>query len=407
MDIDNTFAEKDEANNQATVSFTVDKPSMAISVVPDDTEYKAGNAMGLKVYVLYQGGGGVPMLPGVVIALWDSNNNPIAVANVTESGKTFTTDWNGVISINMVLPGDLKTGQYTVHATVWGETAASSSVQINGITAGRGIPLFMWLIVIVAVIAVVVGVILYTYKYGLGKLVECGECGAFIPASNKRCPKCGVEFESGTMKCSECGAWVPADSTECPNCGVKFVGEEAEEGDYTDKMKKEYDEMVSKYREIAKSELGKKFSDKRFEEWWKQQPSYISFEDWLAKQEARRKAGPIPCPVCGSLNPKEATVCNKCGTVFGAARTLAPGGRGPPPAAPPAAQPRAAAPAEEEEMLIEQQIPQAQQQPQTVVPKMVIRRPVDRKVVPKKIIKTPVGGEKEEGSSNGSEENNQ
>jgi ribosomal protein L40E len=286
---------------------------------------------------------------------------------------------------------------------VWGETAASSAVQINGITAGRGIPLIMWLIVIIAVIAVVVGVILYTYKYGLGKLVECGECGAFIPASNKRCPKCGVEFESGTMKCSECGAWVPADSTECPNCGVKFVGEEAEEGDYIDKMKKEYDEMVSKYREIAKSELGKKFSDKRFEEWWKQQPSYISFEDWLAKQEARRKAGPVPCPVCGSLNPKEATVCNKCGTVFGAARTLAPGGRGPPPAA----QPRAAAPAEEEEMLIEQQIPQAQQQPQTVVPKMVIRRPVDRKVVPKKIIKTPVGGEKEEGSSNGSDENNQ
>jgi subtilase family serine protease/ribosomal protein L40E len=403
VDISNTFAEKDEANNQATKSFTVDKPVMTISVVPDDTEYKAGNAMGLKVYVLYQGGGGVPMLPGVVIALWDSDDNPIEVANVTESGKTFTTDWNGVISINVVLPGDLKTGQYTVHASVWGETAASSAVQINGITAGRGIPLIMWLIVIIAVIAVVVGVILYTYKYGLGKLVECGECGAFIPASNKRCPKCGVEFESGTMKCSECGAWVPADSTECPNCGVKFVGEEAEEGDYIDKMKKEYDEMVSKYREIAKSELGKKFSDKRFEEWWKQQPSYISFEDWLAKQEARRKAGPVPCPVCGSLNPKEATVCNKCGTVFGAARTLAPGGRGPPPAA----QPRAAAPAEEEEMLIEQQIPQAQQQPQTVVPKMVIRRPVDRKVVPKKIIKTPVGGEKEEGSSNGSEENNQ
>jgi ribosomal protein L40E len=401
VDIDNTFTEKDEANNQATLSFTVDKPSMTISVVSDDTEYKAGNAMGLKVYVLYLSGGGVPMLPGVVIALWDSHNNIIDVANVT--GKTFTTDWNGVISINAVLPGDLKTGQYTVHASVWGDTGASSAVQINGIAAGRGIPLIIWLIVIVAVIAVVVGVILYTYKYGLGKLVECGECGAFIPASNKRCPKCGVEFESGTMKCSECGAWVPAESTECPNCGVKFVGEEAEEGDYLDKMRKEYDEMVSKYREIAKSELGKKFSDKRFEEWWKQQPSYISFEDWLAKEEARRKEGPVPCPVCGSLNPKEATVCHKCGTVFGAARTSPPGGRGPPPAA----QPRAAAPAEEEEMLIEQQIPQAQQQPQIVVPKMVIRRPVDRKVVPKKIIKTPVSGETEEGSSNGSEQNNQ
>jgi ribosomal protein L40E len=225
-------------------------------------------------------------------------------------------------------------------------------------------------------------------------MVECGECGAFIPAASKRCPKCGVEFEVGTKKCSECGAWVPAESTECPNCGVKFVGEEVNEEDYLEKMRKQYDEMVSKYREIAKTEMGKRYSEKKFEEWWRQQPTFISFDDWLAKEEEKAKEGPVPCPVCGTMNPKEATVCHKCGTVFGAGKDAPPKT---PPAAPPAAQQAdaevpPAPPAE---------TPQAAP---AAAPKMVIRRPIDRKVVPKKIIKTPMGEEKSE-NGNGGDDN--
>jgi len=161
-------------------------------------------------------------------------------------------------------------------------------------------------------------------------------------------------------------------------------------------MKKQYeDSIVSKYRELAKVELGKKFKDDVFEAWFKRQPGYISFDDWLAKEEEKKKEGPIPCPVCGTLNPKEATVCHKCGTVFAAAGAPPPR-KGSPPGAPPAGpaarqieRPVEAA-ARTEEAAPEGQAPAA-------APRMVIRRPIDRKVVPKKIIKTPLGEETKEG----------
>jgi ribosomal protein L40E len=191
------------------------------------------------------------------------------------------------------------------------------------------------------------------------------------------------------MKCSECGAWVPSDAGECPNCGVKFVGEpEGDDLDYLERMKAGYEAMVSEYRELAKPELGKKFSDKKFEEWWKDQPSYVSFDDWLAKEEEKRKEGPMACPVCGTLNPREATVCHKCGTVFAVAEgePALPdeGGPGIP------MEPSAEAPPPMEQ-------PPARRPPEggagggaAEAPRMVIRRPIDRKVVPKKIIRTPV-----------------
>ena len=141
--------------------------------------------------------------------------------------------------------------------------------------------------------------------------------------------------------------------------------------------------MVSKYRELAKSELGKKFSDKKFEEWWMTQPTYITFDDWLAKEEEKAKEGPVPCPVCGSLNPKEATVCHKCGTVFTGDKDAPPKA---PPQAPPV-QPSLTDPSYAEAA------PEAQPTAPGTAPRMVIRRPIDRKVVPKKIIKTPTNGE--------------
>ena len=157
-------------------------------------------------------------------------------------------------------------------------------------------------------------------------------------------------------------------------------------------MRAEYDEMISKYRELAKPELGKKFSDKAFDEWWRKQPGYISFDDWLAKEEEKKKEGPIPCPVCGTLNPKEATVCHKCGTVFGAAKAAPPPERR---VLPPAAPPAAGVPPVE---TTEAAMPGA-------APRMVIRRPIEKKVVPKKIIRTPSGQVIEEEPKEG--ENNQ
>jgi ribosomal protein L40E len=400
LDVENAYLEQNESNNFASIGFTIGQLSLLFEILVSDTEFKAGEIMVVEGYVSYSLGGMVPNLVGLQAELRDADDNVVEGTDLETA--IIRSDAGGYFAVTFTIPAELESGDYTIvmsHPDAIGE-GESDPVLITGVVAGRGIPLILWIIVIAAIVAVVAGFTIYTYVYGLGKLVECGECGAFIPAASKRCPKCGVEFEANTMKCSECGAWVPADSTECLNCGVKFVGEGIgeDEGDYLERMRKEYDEMVSKYRELAKAELGKKFSDKKFDEWWRLQPTFITFDDWLAKEEEKRKEGPVPCPVCGTLNPKEATVCHKCGTVFGE-RKEEPPSRGAPPTAPEshsAELTSAEAPQAE--------LTQAQVAP-AAAPKMVIRRPIDRKVVPKKIIKTPVGGtdEKSENGSGGDE----
>jgi ribosomal protein L40E len=398
------YSEKVETNNLASNDFEVTIPELLFSVTVDTTKYDAGDTVIITIKGTYVNPPkvGVPNLGSIRVELLDSRGNTVEVDDLFDLRSL---NAQGSLTVEATLPSELESGQYSISVSALGSTGSSDSFDVSGVSTSRGIPLLLWIIVIIAIAGVVAGFTIYTYVYGLGKLVECGECGAFIPAASKRCPKCGVEFEVGTMKCSECGAWVPAESAECPNCGVRFVGEVSGEEDYVEKMRKEYDEMVSKYRELARAELGKKFSDKRFEEWWRQQPTYISFEDWLAKEEERRKEGAVPCPVCNTLNPKEATVCHKCGTVFGAPRVAPPVTRAPPPggAAPPA-QP-AAQPYAQQPVYVERQAPpstQAAPGQQPAVPKMVIRRPVDRKVVPKKIIRTPTGAivETEEGQNN-------
>ena len=387
------IAEPDETNNFAFVGFTVVPLDSTVSILTDASEYSAGEMMYVTATVQYNHTSDpVVNLTGVVFWLVDSTTKQV-IPNSNSSA--YTTAPDGSIVILLRIPSSLPTGSYQVRAVVGTQSHDSATtVHVSAAVEGGLFPLWVWILIIVAVVGVVVGFFAYTYIYGLGKLVECGECGAFIPAASKRCPKCGVEFEAGTMKCSECGAWIPAESAECPNCGVKFVGEAEEEADYMERMRKEYDDMVSKYRELAKPELGKKFSEKAFDAWWKVQPGYIAFEDWLAKEEEKKKEGPIPCPVCGTLNPKEATVCHKCGTVFGAAKAAPAEKKGPPPAAPP--EEGGAQPAEEK--------PAQAGAPPVVAPRMVIRRPIDRKVVPKKIIKTPLGTE-ERGSEEKEEDN--
>jgi len=399
VDTEGAVFEQFENDNWANKSFTITQAVLTLTVSPDKAEYNAGDTMVIVIGIMYQGTSVfVPFVPNVVAYLWDVKNN--VRVDLAQSDPVDATE-AGVATAMLTIPSDLKTGSYKVIVEIWGQPHdVDAQVQISGEVKAGLFPMWVWILIIVLAVGIVAGFTVYTYKYGLGKYVECGECGAFIPADKKRCPKCGVEFEAGTMKCSECGAWIPAESTECPNCGVKFVGEVEAEGDYMERMQSEYDEMVSKYRELAKPELGKKFSEKEFEAWWRNQPGYITFEDWLAKEEEKKKEGPIPCPVCGTLNPKEATVCHKCGTVFGAVKGGAPPARkGPPPAAPPSAPQREAERPAEAVAPPEAAVPGA-------APRMVIRRPIDRKVVPKKIIKTPLGTEeKKEGEESGDEEN--
>jgi ribosomal protein L40E len=391
VDSAKVVTEPNEANNYAEAEFTVLPLAVDVTVSLEGSEFATGSTIVVMVAVYYQGTV-VPVVGvHVRLAMYDSQFN-IFVATITPdpSSAPLMTGPAGSLTESIIVPTDLPGGNYHIGVTIQDEEYfTTSTFAVTGEVSGEGIPMIIWIIVILAIVGVVIGFTAYTYVYGLGKLVECGECGAFIPAASKRCPKCGVEFEVGTMKCSECGAWVPSDAGECPNCGVKFVGEpEGDDLDYLERMKAGYEAMVSEYRELAKPELGKKFSDKKFEEWWKDQPSYVSFDDWLAKEEEKRKEGPMACPVCGTLNPREATVCHKCGTVFAVAEgePALPdeGGPGIP------MEPSAEAPPPMEQ-------PPARRPPEggagggaAEAPRMVIRRPIDRKVVPKKIIRTPV-----------------
>jgi ribosomal protein L40E len=93
-------------------------------------------------------------------------------------------------------------------------------------TAATQAPIPIWLIAVVILLVVaVVGVAAFfvlRMQSEAAKLVECGECGAFIPESALKCPKCGTEFETEVVKCSECGSWIPPSVAECPKCGAVF-----------------------------------------------------------------------------------------------------------------------------------------------------------------------------------------
>jgi subtilase family serine protease/ribosomal protein L40E len=309
-----TIIESNASNDQVSVAFTVEAPNLKITF-KEDMSRKTLN----------------PGTTALVIGTVINKNSTLPAANTEVTlffmkdnavvGQSFngTTDKNGQFMIGIYVPPTAD-GQYELHATTEvgdkiGQT--TSSVQIKAVDES-GVPWWIYLLILAIVSAVIIGFSAYLYKYGLGKMVECGECGALIPESSKHCPKCGVEFEAGTAKCSDCGAWIPSNSTACPECGAKFLTEAIieEEDAYVKKMREQYESYVDIFREEAKKDLGKKYSDAKFPDWWKKQPSYISFENWVTQEENKRKAGGQACPVCGTLNPRGATICHKCGSII-------------------------------------------------------------------------------------------
>jgi ribosomal protein L40E len=256
----------------------------------------------------------------------------------------------------------------------------------------------MLLMILAAAMAVVIGVTVYWKVYGLGKMVECGECGAFIPEDSTSCPKCGVEFEKDMAKCSNCQAWIPVDVKRCPECGVEFATGEVEMADYQEKMRLQYDEVVQKFKEEASRQLGRTLSDREFQEWWRKQPTFLTFEDWLREEEEMRKMGSKPCPVCGTLNSVTATVCHKCGSLMRDTRPPGGGGGG---ATPTPIVRKAAAAGAPETPAAPQASPYAppggsaappSSTGTEAIPRRVIRRPatVPSPVIQKKVLKRPL-----------------
>lgn len=299
--------------NQMAFEVTAMNPDISISL--SKVNYAPGDAILVDGRVT-QGDQKAPLAGlAVSVVVTDSSGFPLTVVQTT------TTDADGYFYAVLQTPSG-KEGDQLVRATVTssdGNFTNLANINIIAPFTPQSIPNWVYLLIVAIVIAVIVAFSFYLYKVGLGRMVECGNCGALIPEVSKHCPKCGVEFEADTAKCSECGAWIPAKAESCPDCGAKFMTEplEGEQGSgYIEAMRKQYEEYVDGFRNQAKTALGVKYSEEKFQEWLQTEPNYLPFEEWLRKEEMSRRSGVFPCPTCGTLNPREAQVCNRCGTVF-------------------------------------------------------------------------------------------
>lgn len=355
--------ESNRNNNEASISLKIAQPSPIILIdLGNVYKYKAGENIVVGGRVTNEITGNALSGITVAVSLVDANN-------IIVSGPyTLSTNSDGYFDAVVYVPIGVA-GNCRIKATtmISGEqTTNHEDVTIEKGFTETGIEWWVYAVIIAIVAAIIIAFSIYLYRYGLGKMVECGECGALIPESSRRCPKCGVEFEPGTVKCSECGAWIPANSTECPECGAKFVTEPIpeEEDEYIKKMREQYEKSIEIYREQARSVLGKKYTEEKFKQWWKKQPTYISFEKWLSQEEERRKLGAFACPVCGTLNARGSTVCHKCGTVFETKSEVKEEG---------------AAPEEKPRAL-----------------RRIVKRPVEKKAIPKERVEKPEEAKPEE-----------
>ncbi len=402
------------ANNYANVTITITPPvgQIILTSPASATTYEPTETISVAGVVRdnTQAGNGIPNLP-LTVSVLDSSGNVVLGPFNTQ------TDANGVFFLGVPLGGNLADGTYTLRVasgTGTGVSSATPSIVIHRNVSFLftpvpllGIQWWLFLVILAAVAAIVIGVTLYFKVYGLGKMVECGECGAFIPEDATVCPKCGVEFEKDMAKCSNCQAWIPVDVKQCPECGVEFATGEVEMADYQEKMRLQYDEVVQKFKEDASRQLGRTLSDKEFQEWWRKQPTFLTFEDWLREEEEMRKMGSRPCPVCGTLNSVTATVCHKCGSLMKEEKRPPSGGAAPSGGTAPAAKP-AGAPARAPGPGTAATEPQgapptAPGAPETV--RRVIRKPIaPAPVVQKKVIKRPVAEGEQASTQDGTDQ---
>jgi subtilase family serine protease len=376
--------ESDYANNIDDVTFTVSFASVEHDFTVDlKSKYDVGDTLEIRTWLTFTDTStGLPNQP-YTIRILNNNNQPYG------NPFTGTTDNNGNIHRDIPVPTSAGTYHVEIEIDYGGSillTSPNFSVEEEG-----GLPLpFEWiiLIIIIAVLVVIFAGVAMA-RLGVGKLVECGECGAFIHEGDKKCPKCGAVFETDTAKCSECGSWIPVDSKSCPECGAIFAGLEKEKKGYIEKMKVQYAEYVDQFRSEAKADLGTAFNDEEFMRWWKTSPKYVGFEDWLSREEELKKGRTKNCPSCNTVNPQSAAICFKCGTVF-RKKEEAPPELEKPPGRPPAEVPAkrvARPPAERRGEAPPTVVPKKVVRPPEVVPKKVVKKPPT--VVPKKVVKRP------------------
>lgn len=385
-DPDDVILEGEEDNNAIVFTFEVIPPSayVTIDMPTDGHPIEPGTELHVEGWVrevgTERGIVGVPL----VLTLEDTSGNQIGLDYTVSAGS-------GKILAGFTVPDSVECEEsYTLEVGSNETYIVSGYVQVTGEDCERPIPLWIWLLILIIIIVVVIVIAITAYikVFGLGKLVECGECGAFIPEDSTACPKCGVQFETETAKCSNCQAWVPLSVKKCPECGVEFATGEVEMEDYKAKMRMQYDEVKGKIKKEAEIQLGKSLTDREFESWWRTQPTFVTFESWLKQEEDMRKMGSKPCPSCGTLNAVTATVCHKCGAAMVEEEKPRR-----PPSGPPEERPAVAVPAKREAVAPPARPetgPPAAAPPAAVKPVAKKTLPTVERPVPKKVVKKPV-----------------
>ncbi len=317
VDFENVVDESSESNN--TFNRTIDILQMHLSVSISTPSPGQSINMDEQSIITVTGrvideADGMPVsrIPMTVMFVDARNGEP------GPQTSSVTWDNTGGFMATVNTPGSPGDYEIVISATVNGQslTFQQSNVQFSVQHTPQESNLW-WIIILIVVVVIlgaVGGTLYYLKTHYAGKYVECGNCGKMIPAGSEKCPYCNAVFDKETVKCSSCGAWIPADAKECPKCGAKFLVSGKEIVDYETQMKQQYEAFVEKFRKQAKKEMGKDFTEDKFQQWWRTQKSFVTFEDWLKREEERKKTGGILCPHCGALNSKTDIVCHVCGT---------------------------------------------------------------------------------------------
>ncbi|MFO7991216.1 MAG: CARDB domain-containing protein, partial [Thermoplasmata archaeon] len=306
----NSSAEDPEYSESISSQIEVEQMTPSFTGVNIPTgKQKSGEFIYVTGYLLRDGDNKPIQGMRVTAYIVDENGDP-----VTADQETATTNADGEFQLQLVTPEEAGTYSVTLEADHASDATYTTSQSFDVESTTTGLPWWLILVAVLGAVGAVGGVIFYLKWKGAGEWVECGECGATIQADSKVCPKCGTEFEMETVKCSECGEWISMDSRECPHCGAEFITTGKEIQQYGEAMEKQYEKYVDKFRNKAKSKWGENFTEDKFIDWWRRQPSYMTYDQWLEKEEAKRREGGIECPECGTLNSAGAAICQKCGT---------------------------------------------------------------------------------------------
>ncbi|MDE1822508.1 MAG: hypothetical protein KGI98_16845, partial [Euryarchaeota archaeon] len=191
----------------------------------------------------------------------------------------FSANYNGLVKF------------FSTGVTVHIKTPAATCSQFSGFFCPNGSPTLLLFVIIgaVAAVAAIIAAVFLMAKAGKGRLVECGECGELIPEKAPACPKCGAEFETEMVRCSRCASTIPASSQVCPECSAILLGKPGVTPE--EAQRKDYAAAIERFRAEGRKELGENFTEGAFWDWWKRQPSYLSYSAFKLQQTQGTRKG--------------------------------------------------------------------------------------------------------------------